>query len=53
MVIEQASQCIDPEVHSRKMRSPQSPDPHAFPYFTEMWVAAIQLVYHRDNHVRL
>ena len=53
MIIEQVSQWIDSEVHSRRMWSPQSPDPPAFPYFKEAWVAAIQLVYHRDSHVRL
>ena len=38
MVIEQVSQRIDPEVHSRRIRGPQGPDPPAFPYLAETWV---------------
>ena len=52
MVIEQVSQRIDPEVHSRRIRGPQGPDPPAFPYLAETWVVAIYLIYRHDGHVR-
>ena len=53
-VIEQVSLRINPEVHSRRVRGPQGPDPPASPYFAEtLSQLYMYLVYRHGNHVRL
>ena len=51
MVIEQVSQGIHPEVHSRRVRGSQGPDPPAFLYFAETWVIAVHFIYCHNSHV--
>ena len=51
LVIEQVSQGIHPEVHSRRMWVPQGPDPPAFLYLAETWVMAVYFIYRHDGHV--
>ena len=53
MVIEQVSQGILPEVHSRRIWGPQSPYPPAFLYLAETLVLAAYLIYRHDRHVSM